>query len=84
MGNHTAAAEYAQRALESMQLVVGGFHPALQPYYQLLTQRLAKAGDTKAAEQVKAGRRRWPEARALSSSSCGGKVGRLKAAAISS
>ena len=53
LGDHAKAAEYAQKALESMQLVVGGFHPALQPYYNLLAQCLGSAGDTAAAEQVR-------------------------------
>lgn len=33
--------------------VVGGFHPALQPYYQLLTDCLLKSGDEPAADALR-------------------------------
>ncbi len=51
-GEYEMAAEYAQAALESMHLIVGGFHPALQPYYMWLMECLKKAGDQEGADQV--------------------------------
>ena len=53
MGDHTKATEYAEAALSSMQLVVGGFHPALGPYFQLLAHCLAQSGDEAGSERVK-------------------------------
>lgn len=53
MGDHVKATEYAEAALASMQLVVGGFHPALGPYFQLLAHCLAQSGDGVGSERVK-------------------------------
>lgn len=53
IGDYTKAVQYAEAALSSMQLVAGGFHPALGPYFQLLSHCMAKAGDEAGAERIK-------------------------------
>lgn len=36
-----------------MQLVAGGFHPALGPYFQLLSHCMGKMGDEAGAEKIR-------------------------------
>jgi hypothetical protein len=53
LGDYKRATEYAQAALTSMQAVVGGFHPALGPYFELLALCLTKADMPGEAEKVR-------------------------------
>ncbi len=55
MGNLPKAVEYAESALAAMQLRVpgGSFHPALEPYFQLVVECKNKAGDAEGAEKVR-------------------------------